>query len=321
MFMKMKAIIYEKYGPPEVLKFTEVDKPSPKDNQVLVKVYATTVHRGDSRMRSFTIPGGTIERFLARMILGLRGPRKKILGMELAGEIEEIGKNVTKFKIGDQVFASTGFGGSYAEFSCVDEDGIIALKPNNMSYNQAAAGFPTGGALALRFLKKGNIQNGKKILIYGASGSVGVYAVQLAKNFGAKVTAVCSTSNLELVKSLGADSVFDYTKEDFTQRKELYDVIFDAVAKIPNANRRTALKQSGIFLSVHGNPGKISREDLVFLKELIENGKLKAVIDRVYPWEQIIDAHRYVDKGHKKGNVVIIVKPNTKTNKYSSKTF
>jgi NADPH:quinone reductase-like Zn-dependent oxidoreductase len=328
----MKAAVCLRYGSPDALVLQDVEKPTPGDAEILVKVQATTVAAADRRVRSFTVPLSYWP--LARMALGLRKPRKAILGTELAGEIESVGKDVRLFEKGDRVFALTGHDfGAYAEYRCLSEDEVLAMKPSNTTYEEAAA-IPMGGLTALHFLRKAKIKTGQKVLIYGASGSVGTFAVQLAKYFGAEVTGVCSTANLDLVKSLGADEVIDYTKGDFGENGVVYDVIFDTVGKSRFSNCVKSLAKGGTYLQVVASPvlrirmlwtsmtgnkkligGTMAEktQGLVFLKGLVETGKIRSVIDRSYPLQQIVEAHRYVDRGHKAGNVVISMQQTDKS--------
>ncbi|MHA1191911.1 MAG: NAD(P)-dependent alcohol dehydrogenase [Promethearchaeota archaeon] len=326
----MKVIVCTKYGPPDVLQLEEIDKPIPKNKEVLIRIHATTVTAGDCELRGCKYNSSWL-RFLIRLGFGFRGPRKRfsVLGMELAGEIEFIGKDVSLFKKGDQVFGTTGMHlGGYAEYKCLSEKGELAIKPINMTCEEAAA-VPIGGLEALHFLKKANIQTGQKVLIIGASGSIGTFAIQIAKYFRAEVTGVGNPTSLELMKSLGADKVIDYTEEDFTKSGETYDAIFDAIGKSSYSACIRSLNKEGLYLTANPKITLINREkwvarksdkkyisgnrdtkkerieDLNKLKELIEEGKIKTVIDRRYPLEEIPEAHSYVDKGEKTGNVVI----------------
>jgi NADPH:quinone reductase-like Zn-dependent oxidoreductase len=303
----MKAMVCIKYGKPDVLQLKEVEKPAPKEHEILVKIHATTVTSGDCRVRSFNSP--LLLWLPMRLVLGLRKPRKPILGVELAGEVVEVGKNVTQFKKGDQLFAMTGmkFGG-YAEYICLSEKGTMAIKPENITYEEAAS-ISFGGTTALYFFRKGRIQAGHKVLIYGASGAVGTAAVQLASYYGAEVTGVCSAENSELVKSLGADHVINYKNEYFIKTKQSYDLIFDAVGKLTKNDCKEALALNGRFVSVEGQGiAKVQTEDLFFLKKLMEEGQIKSVIDRRYSLEQVPAAHEYVETGRKIGNVVVTLK-------------
>ena len=302
----MRAAVYERYGPPEVVELRDVEKPAPKPNEFLVKIHAATLAAGDWRMRRASP-------FLARLFNGLLRPKRvNILGFELAGRIQAVGTHVVRFNVGDDVFAFTGFGfGAHAEYRCLPEsgkpetNGLVALKPARLTYDEAAA-IPVGGITAQAFVRKAGVRAGDAVLVYGASGSVGTYAIQICKHIGAKVTGVCSTSNLELVRSLGADEVVDYTREDFSRRGRIYDVVFDAVGKLASAKRKRTLKEGGVFVSV-ASSAKLRSDDLERLKELVEAGRLKPVIDRRYTLEDVAQAHDYVERGHKKGNVVIMV--------------
>lgn len=294
----MKAVVYEKYGSPDVLELKNIAKPIPKNNEVLIKTYATTVSAGDWRLRK-------ADPFLARLFNGLFKPRRvKILGFELAGVVEKVGEKVQSFKPGDLIFASCGlrFGG-YAEYTCLPVNDLIAIKPSNMTFEEAAT-VPVGGLTALRFLRQSQVKSGDNVLIYGASGSVGTFAVQIAKSFGAEVTAVCSTTNINLVSQLGAQKIIDYTKSDFTKTETQFDIIFDAVGKTSKSVCKRLLKSGGTYVSVTSSP-RSNPDDLVTLKNLIQSGKLITVIDRRYTLDQIKEAHAYVESFHKKGNVVV----------------
>ena len=304
----MKAIVCTKYGPPEVLQLRDLEKPEPKRDGVRVRVRSTAVTSSDCIVRGFRLPVALW--IPARLMLGIHRPRR-ILGMVLAGDVDSIGKDVRLFKEGDRVFGFDPFAfGTYAEYKCLPESGVVAPIPSNLGYQDAAA-IPYGGMLALHFLRRGGIRSGQKVLIYGASGAVGTSAVQLAKHFGAEVVGVCSAANFGLLAALGTDAALDYRKEDFTRKSDIYDLIFIAVGNRINPPSRgqckRALAADGVYVSVDRGRPKLPIENLLLLKQLAETCKLKPVIDRSYPLEQIAEAHRYVDEGHKKGNVVITV--------------
>jgi len=305
----MKAVVYKKYGPPNVLQITEMARPHPKDNEILVKIHAATVTSGDVRLRSSDFP--PLFWLPARLIFGLFRPKKKILGHELAGTVEVIGKNITKFNVGDSVFGTTTMlkTGSYAEYICLPEEwknGVVALKPENLNFKEAAT-LPVGAMTAMFLLEKANLKKGQQVLIYGASGSVGSYAVQLAKQKGALLTGVCSVSNVEMVKSLGAEEVIDYKKEDYSECNEKFDIVFDAVGKTSKANAKKVLNDKGNFVTVKMLT-KEKTEHLERIKELAEQGKLKPFIDKTFSLDEMVNAHEYVDSGRKKGNVVIEIR-------------
>jgi len=314
----MKAIVCTKYGPPEVLQLREVEKPAPGKNEICIKIFATAVTASDCIVRGFKLPVWHPMGLMMGIVVGFKKPRQPILGIALAGEVESASSDVKSFKKGDRVFGWDLFPafGAYAEYKCIPEKGMLAIMPANITFEEAAA-IPYGGLLALHYLKKGNIQSGQKVLIYGASGAIGTSAVQLARYFGAEVTGVCSTANLELMRSLRADTVIDYTKEDFSDRGGLYDFILDAVGKRKSSEFKfqckKALTPNGKYISVDDGSPKTNIEDLIFLNELVEAGKIRPVIDRTCPLEQMAEAHRYVDKGHKRGNVVITVEHNNRT--------
>jgi len=335
----MKAVVYTEYGPPDVLHLKEVEKPTPKDNEILIRVMAAPVNYGDMVARNFkNIPTREFHMPLlfllpARISFGYSKPKKTILGSEFAGEVEKVGKDVKKFKKGDQVFAYVGMNmGANAEYLCMPEDGMVGTKPNNMTYQEAAC-VPYGGIMALSHLRKVDIRKGQKVLINGASGGIGSLALQLVKHYGAEVTGVCSTPRVKYVKALGADKVIDYTKEDFTKNGETYDLIYDILGKSSFSRCKKSLKENGRYLLASFKMGKVfqmlgtkiigkkkvicavaseKQEDMVLLKELVEAGKIKTIIDRTYPLEETAKAHKYLEKGHKKGHVVITVEHNDK---------